>query len=42
MVQSFDQILKSQGINATGDDLVKALATTNSGPGGIQQGPLVS
>lgn len=40
MVQSFDQILKSQGINATGDDLVKALATTNSGPGGIQQGPL--
>lgn len=41
MVQSFDQILKSQGItNATGDDLVKALATTNSGAGGIQQGPL--
>jgi len=40
MVQSFDQILKSQGIQATGDDLVKALATTNSGAGGIQQGPL--
>lgn len=40
MVQSFDQILKSQGIDATGDDLVKALATTNSGSGGIAQGPL--
>lgn len=40
MVQSFDQILKSQNLDVTGDDLVKALATTNSGPGGIQQGPL--
>lgn len=43
MVQSFDQILKSQGINATGDDLIKALATTNSatGTGAGQQSPLM-
>lgn len=45
MVQSYDQMLKSQGYNLTGDqivdDLRKALATTNSGPGGIQSGPLM-
>lgn len=44
-VQSFDQMLKSQGYNLTGDgivdDLRKALTTTNSGPGGIQSGPLM-
>lgn len=45
MVQSYDQILKSAGMGITGDDRVadlqKALATTNSGPGGIQSGPLM-
>lgn len=44
-VQSYDQMLKSGGYNQTGDgivdDLRKALATTNSGPGGIQSGPLM-
>jgi hypothetical protein len=43
MVQSFDQLLKSHGSDATGDDLVKALATTNSnsGTGAGQQSPLM-
>lgn len=47
-VMSFDQLLKSQGYNHTGDDVVKeladlkkALATTTSGAGGIQSGPLM-
>lgn len=38
-------MLKSQGYNLTGDqvvdDLRKALATTTSGPGGVQSGPLM-
>lgn len=45
MVQSYDQMLKNQGFARTGDDIVedlrKALATTTSGPGGIQSGPLM-
>lgn len=41
MYQGFDAMLKSQGITGfNGDDLMKALYSTNSGPGGIQQGPL--
>jgi hypothetical protein len=45
MVKSYDQMLKDGGYNTTGDavvdDLRKALSTTNSGPGGIQSGPLM-
>lgn len=42
---SFDAMCKSGGYGYTGDDVVenlkKALSTTNSGPGGIQSGPLM-
>lgn len=45
MVKSYDQMLKDGGYGTTGDqvveDLRKALTTTNSGPGGIQSGPLM-
>lgn len=45
MIQSYDQMLKSGGYPQTSDqivdDLRKALTTTNSGPGGIQVGPLM-
>jgi len=41
----FDELCKSQGYEHTGDDVVatlmKALYTTNSGPGGIAGGPLM-
>ena len=44
-IQSFDMMLKAGGYSLTGDqivdDLRKALTTTNSGPGGIQSGPLM-
>lgn len=44
-VQSYDQLAKSLGYNHTGDEVIanlaKALSTTNSGPGGIQGGPLM-
>lgn len=44
-ILSFDAMLKSQGYNYSGDDVVenlkKALATTTSGPGGNQSGPLM-
>ena len=44
-VQSFDRMLKAGGYPYTGDSVVeelrKALSTDNSGPGGIQSGPLM-
>ena len=44
-VLSYDEMLKSGGYPGTADqrveDLIKALSTTNSGPGGIQSGPLM-
>lgn len=45
MVKTFDQLLKGYGLPGSGDqaieDLRKALSTTTSGLGGIQQGPLI-
>lgn len=40
MYQGFDALLKGFGDNRTSDDLMKALYSTNSGSGGITQGPL--
>jgi hypothetical protein len=44
-VESYDELCKSQGFEHTGDSVVenlkKALSNTNSGPGGIQSGPLM-
>lgn len=44
-IKTFDQLLQSSGMSITGDQYVeefaKALSTTNSGPGGVQSGPLM-
>lgn len=44
-IQSFDQLLQQAAMGMSADtyveDFAKALSTTNSGPGGVQSGPLM-